>query len=383
MARRYGTSGDESYYSELYENAVYIQDGVTGDYGRDKRDSGAPILRNVKTGERVFLRRMGLNPKERGAYLRRVLEPPHVEGLLWPADLIRLDDKANKICNLFVDHEYRPVGTPFELRPGGYAVAMPVFNADLMPGDMKFNQIKPLRWTEPPIQSIAVRLAMILDQLNSAGYNYNDLHPSRLIFPPSGRVLLDYSHLILPREAQSDSISSPRNRQDYKNNQNYNQNLRDIQDLRDFQWSDKNWVEKYPLDFADPSLIQGLIPAPDRQSQNYSFAALLFYLFFNRGPYDGGLFAGYPDDTPYNHETRLKYILRLPIFIFDPDDDSNAPGFFAEDDEIITLWSECPEVLKSLFLKALPRVRAERREKNIARPEPLEWLAAFKSLGWK
>ena len=361
IRRKYGTSGDENYYSELYENTVYIREGMTGDYGRDKRDGDTPLLRNIKTGEKIFLRRLSLRPDERGAYLQRVLEPPRADGLLWPVDLIRLDGGADESCHLFVDHEYAPIRTPSELLPGGYAVAMPVLNADVIPGDIKFNQIRPSRWTEKNIQTLAVRLAGILDQLNSAGYDCNDLHPSRLIFPPSGRVLLDYSHLICPRKIPSGvpGVSA---------------------DAGSFLRTPRN--HNYSLDFADPAVIQGLVPIPDRQSQNYTLAALLFYLFFNRGPYDGGLFAGYPDNTPHNHEIRMEYISRLPVFIFEPGDDSNAPGAFAEDDEIITLWAECPEILKSLFLRALPRTNAERRGKNTARPEPLEWLAAFRSLGW-
>lgn len=137
----------------------------------------------------------------------------------------------------------------------------------------------------------------------------------------------------------------------------------------------------YPVEFAEPAVVQGRQEYFDYRSQNYSMAAMFFYLMFGRHAYDGKLMDGYMDDTEREHYEKFRDYHKMPVFIFDPEDDSNALGTFADEQAILDLWTEVPEKLKYLFLRALRQENAERTGKDNT-PLPEEWLNCFELLGW-
>ena len=105
---------------------------------------------------------------------------------------------------------------------------------------------------------------------------------------------------------------------------------------------------------------------------------MLFYLLMGRHAYDGSLLAGYPDDDPYNHYVKFRDYHKMPVFIFDPEDRSNAIGTFEEERGTVVLWEEAPEELRGWFLHALRRSGSKAAES----PSPENWLALFRHLGW-
>ena len=127
--------------------------------------------------------------------------------------------------------------------------------------------------------------------------------------------------------------------------------------------------------------MQGKQEMFDYRSQNYSMTAMFFYLMFGRYAYDGKLMDGYMDDTEREHYEKFRDYHKMPVFIFDPKDDSNALGTFADEQQILDLWEETPGEIKTLFLHTLCQENAERTGKDrTASPE--DWLKCFEKLGW-
>ena len=134
------------------------------------------------------------------------------------------------------------------------------------------------------------------------------------------------------------------------------------------------------MEFADPSVVCGQAPELSFRSQNFSLCALLFYLLMGRYAYDGSMLVGYPDNDSYNHYVKFRDYHKIPVFIFDPADRSNAIGTFEEERRTITLWEEAPEELRGWFLHALCRPPSAANPAES--PAPENWLALFRHLGW-
>ena len=345
-----------SYDGELYGESVYERIGSTEDPISGGADGGhSPLLRNWQTGETFFLRRVNLeNRWVKNAYFRRILEPPRTERIFWPVDLLPLPDELRAECTLFVDHEYVPIHTPPEQRKGEYAVALP------MPKDKKrtsgTERLARLKknWKDEKTRNVAVQLTEAVADVNREGYLYHDFHPSRICFGDKERLFLDYSNLAC----------------------SYGERIEEADAF--LRKPEKN---TYPLEFAAPGIIQGQNATLSFRSQNYSLCAFLFYLLIGRYAYDGALLAGYPDDNPYNHDVKFRDYHKLPIFIFDPDNTSNAVGAFEEDKAVVRLWEECPEELRGWFVHTLC-LRPNGLEEATDYPTAENWLALFRRLGW-
>ncbi|HEY7838149.1 MAG TPA: hypothetical protein VIC54_06090 [Terriglobales bacterium] len=87
---------------------------------------------------------------------------------------------------------------------------------------------------------------------------------------------------------------------------------------------------------------------PSIQTDLYSLAVLLFYIFFVHHPLEGRRELAI-------HSFDLPAMTRLfgsePLFIFDPDDDSNAPVPGAHDNAL-TYWPLYPRAFRALFTRA-------------------------------
>ena len=97
--------------------------------------------------------------------------------------------------------------------------------------------------------------------------------------------------------------------------------------------------------------------------------------------YDGRLLTGYADDTIQTHYVKFRDYHKMPVFIFDPKDDQNALGAFFEEQQVIDLWNELPDALKTLFIQTLSQGNAERTT-SVNNPTPSMWLKTFEELGW-
>lgn len=349
---------DDLYYSMIYGSGIYewngqyVQDPLCGDNGEGYL---SPLLTNVITGEQFFAKRFNCNKKMHDCYRERILVPPVNGQILWPSDMIGLSDQQQADCSLFVAHEYTPTPTPNEERVGASALLFPYGGYPaVVNGIRKLDQIKPHNWKKREIRQMAAAIARALENLNRCGYFYADIHLSRLYFNNDFYVYLDFSNLIFS-----------------------------LKDAAGKEAKELCRVEptEYPIEFADPAVVRGLIPNVDFHSQNYSLCALFFYLFLGQYAYDGRLLTGYADDTAQAHYVKFRDYHKMPVFVFDPKDKKNAPGIFYEDQQVIDLWNELPEPLKTLFIKTLSQENAERTI-SVNNPTPSVWLKIFEEIGW-
>ena len=354
-AKKYRTQND-LYYSTVYGRGIYewtgqlVQDPLGGDRGEGRV---SPLLTNINTGEQFFLKRM--SERGRSQYRRRILTPPRVERILWPSDMVHLDEEQRHACSLFVAQEYAPTPIPESERDESDALLFPYGGYPMMvDGQRKLAQIETPNWKSPAVRDMAVEIARALEGVNRSGYFYSDIHLSRMYFTEQNEVFLDFSNLIY---SFRDSVGSA---------------------AADICRAESG---SYPIEFADPAVVQGLIPCVDLHSQNYSLCALFFYLFLGRYAYDGRLMTGYLDENVQQHYVKFRDYHKMPVFIFDPEDTTNSLGAFWEEQQVIALWEELPAPLRELFVRTL-RQKNVKRLKPVNNPTPSTWLRYFEELGW-
>lgn len=342
------------YYSLIYGGGIYewngqrVQDPLGGDRGEGRT---SPLLTNLLTGESFFLKR--LPESVRGRFRARVMVPPRNEHILWPSDMVHLEEEQREACGLFVAQEY--TAAPAAEQEGADALLFPYGGYPRMvDGLRKLSQIESPNWKVREVRRMAVEIVRALEGLNRSGYFYADFHLSRLYFADTGTAFLDFSNLVF--------------------------SLRDCVG-READTACRVEQGAYPLEFADPALVRGLALHADLHSQNYSLCALLFYLFLGRYPYDGRLLTGYVDDTPQQHYVKFRDYHMMPVFIFDPEDTKNSLGAFWEEQQVIELWEELPWELREMFIRTLRQENAERTG-LVNNPTPSTWLRCFQELGW-
>lgn len=207
------------------------------------------------------------------------------DSFLWPEDLI-----------------YKRPGEPFgyimPLRPKNYRSIV-----DLMK-----------RKAEPSFYALcraAFNLTQGYQKLHAMGYSYRDISFGNLFFDPdTGDVLIcDNDNVSVNGKDDSSVYGTPR--------------------------------------FMAPEIVLGKAK-PSRNTDLFSLAVLLFYMFMMNHPLEG------------KREAEIKCMdihamNRLygtdPVFIFDPDDKSNRPVRGYQDNALI-YWDLYPEHLKQLFVQA-------------------------------
>ncbi len=108
---------------------------------------------------------------------------------------------------------------------------------------------------------------------------------------------------------------------------------------------------------------------PDAETDKYSLAVLLFYMFFLNHPLEGKKDA---EIECFDEKARKKLYIEEPVFIFDPNDDSNRPTEEFHNNAII-YWEIYPEFIKELFIRAFTKGLHDRNE----RVQEGEWKKAF------
>lgn len=108
---------------------------------------------------------------------------------------------------------------------------------------------------------------------------------------------------------------------------------------------------------------------PNEESDFFSIAVILFYIWSKGHPFEGKAFV---EDF-----LDLKEYMKNPVFIFHPTDKSNS----AETDEgdfedVVYWWNALPEMMKKLFTKAFVDKLEERRN----RISVTQWIARFQEI---
>ncbi|MCL1904308.1 MAG: hypothetical protein FWF94_07815 [Oscillospiraceae bacterium] len=123
--------------------------------------------------------------------------------------------------------------------------------------------------------------------------------------------------------------------------------------------------------FMAPEIVRGEAQ-PSRNTDLFSLAVLLFYLFMVHHPLEGALEAKIKALDIYAME---KLYGRKPVFIFDPDNESNRPVKGYHDNAII-YWDIFPKRIKDLFIESFT-VGIEHPERRVTERR---WLDAIINL---
>lgn len=123
--------------------------------------------------------------------------------------------------------------------------------------------------------------------------------------------------------------------------------------------------------FMAPEIVRGE-KRPSRETDRYSLAVLLFYLFMVSHPLEGKLEANI---KCMDMAARIKLYGTDPVFIFDPDNKTNRPVKGIHDNANI-YWPLYPEKLRQMFVKSFT-VGLSQPNKRITEPE---WMSVFANM---
>ena len=306
------------------------------------------VLKNINTNETYFAK--SVERKDTKKYIDLILHSMPVKEVLWPSDVIVNSLKQEKLSEIAVTQNY----TDRAINLNGTSEAYVLFPnngySHMIDLEMWLQRLgKEANWKNNKIIQFIKNFLAIISDINHNGYLFFDYHFSRILLDSSDKIMINFSHLFFREESADESR---------KGFPNYT----------------------YPIETAEPATFLGHNDILDEQCQNYSLCAFLFYLMFNRWPYDGRLLDEYTDMSLQEHYTKFRQYQSMPVFIFDPEDDQNKLGMFHGEEKLISLWNDCPEQIKTEFTKIL-------RKDNTTRPENYyslsadEWLSIFSDSG--
>lgn len=130
--------------------------------------------------------------------------------------------------------------------------------------------------------------------------------------------------------------------------------------------------------YMAPEIVRN-IARPDKYSDRFSLAVVLFRLLFLDHPLEGKIVACQPCLT---EALELKYYGKSPIFIFDPNDDSNRPVPSIHRN-VLQLWGVYPQFIRDLFIRAFSKEAMNADDMNTVKHTRLldnDWQYAFVKL---
>lgn len=387
------------FYSLIYSNGIYEYNGdcvslpVLSKYL--KTEEKTPLLKNIVTGETYFLKKVKLAEPLSSAhsisqdlrYYFDIIRNP-IQGFAeWPADIIGLpgeiSDGVPSLRHFYDDSADKTEITDAALlfgyclssRPdnGGYPVFLTLdtwLYANFEDKAQMFD------YNNQQVLSIAKKTVEKINEINKNKYLYFDFDFSRILLTTDYKLYFDFSNLMLHgKNVSSDSNSG----------------------CSEYSLSVTNDDKRLlPLDFIEPYLFADYrsknsnVISLDIRTQNYSLAAMIFYLLLGHKPYSGSRLLEHQESDRSMHFAYLKqyYLEDANIdFIFDykRKDNNNVPNdksriFFARE---IELWEALPENIREMFLRALSGSSAYRRgedKRKTAFPTPADWLSALSAL---
>jgi len=192
------------------------------------------------------------------------------------------------------------------------------------------------RRAEPSFKTLcraAFNLTKGYEKLHSMGYSYRDISFGNLFFDPdSGDVLICDNDNVSAHE-QVSVYGTPR--------------------------------------FMAPEIVTGKAK-PSRNTDLFSLAVLLFYMFMLNHPLEGKLEA---DIKCMDLHAMNRLYGTNPVFIFDPDNKSNRPVKGYQDNALI-FWELYPKRIKELFTSSFT-IGLFQPEKRVTEKQ---WMNAFSNL---
>ena len=192
---------DDILYSAVYGKGFYqwtgrmVQDPLAGD---DGQGSVSPLLENIDTQEIFFMKKLYEKDEMLPKYIRFIQNPADQKDVLWPCDLIQLNDSEQIGCSLAVDQPYNFSHERTE-DDTSLAVLFPYGGYPVMEDGFRYlSHVGEMSWKNKKIQQMAIEIARRIQSINESGYLYLDFHLSRLFFSQDGRLYLNFSNLIFP-----------------------------------------------------------------------------------------------------------------------------------------------------------------------------------------
>ena len=376
------------YYSEIFPNGVYthcenqvvplpIPDTLN-------KVKNTQIVKNILTHKLFFCKKIYSSSKQKDVLISEILYPSsHVAS--WPVDLIKIEkiDENKHIDIVDLRHLYCDEYHNVQEYAANYILLFPYYENDstcrggyayYTPLDawLKNEPITQKNYKNNNIKRICVSIVHALNKVNKDGYTYFDFNLSRFMLKPDFTVVPEYTNLIMNKDLTNKKITKELSLQ----------------------------YGLIPLDFIEPFVYLSNSTQQSNgrtektilfnmSTQNYSLAAMLFYLMFGRKPYEGNRLMQNQDDIDDN-VSHYAYLRNLYLkdenihFIFDNSYDNpnlltdEYTDMFATE---IGLWNECPKELRKIFTNTLNRQNTL-RESYVRAPKPDSWVHLFDSLGW-
>ena len=342
-------------FSAIEGRGVYKDTGLTYSDPLDNGDREIPcqVFENLINGERLYAKTISIQPEDgedTSEVVKHIFNTTNAlssDILFWPRDVIEYHTDRPYATN-FVEEFYSAIVDYRNDNAFDYAV---LFSAEDYVESITLGEymeyLQPLNFENPDVRELIGKLLEYFISLNSQGYIYLDINFDKIRIKANKDIYLDYSSLLFG---------------DLENTRMY----------KDF----------YPIEFALPALVAGIVQDADKEMQDYSLSALIFYLCYGRMPYDGGLMDDYRVESDERaHYRKYQKYHEIAIFIFDVVNRSNRIGELESEQEVVKLWNKTPEKIKANFRQSLCRDNAMRQ--SSAGSVPLEkWLEDLKSVGW-
>ena len=197
----------------------------------------------------------------------------------------------------------------FNNSKNGFGYIMPLIDTGRF---ITLNQVVFGRVRQPNLQilsRISYLLTLALDTIHASGLAYCDINQGNLMFDPDNGdiVICDNDNVVV---------------------------------------NNANVPVKGVWEFMAPEVALGT-SHPNAESDKYSIAVMLYYLWTWEHPMEGKKTqAIYSWDIP----AKKKYYAAEPVFVFDPDDNSNNAEGIPELDTSVQRWERmCPPRLKEMF----------------------------------
>ncbi len=180
------------------------------------------------------------------------------------------------------------------------------------------------------VADAAINIIQAFRELHNSGYSYQDINNGNFfINPDNGDVLI----------CDNDNVSP------------FGTNLGILGKQR----------------YMAPEVVTG--GDPDKQSDRFSLAVILFRLLFINHPLEGK----YSTPPCMTKELERKYYGTAPVFVYDPADTRNRP-VLGTDKNLKIFWSVYPSYIKDMFIRAFS---SEVMLKQKPRVIEKEWLDVF------
>ena len=215
-------------------------------------------------------------------------------------------------------------GYIMEIRPSGYEELTNFFVGSKKQQQVRFKSFN-------AISTAAINIIQAFRELHNRGYSYQDINNGNFfINPTTGKVLI----------CDNDNVSP------------FGTNLGIMGKQR--------WMA--------PEIVT-MQCDPDKQSDRFSLAVVLFRLLFINHPLEGK----YSTPPCMTKDLEKKYYGSEPIFVYDPNDDRNRP-IPGTDKNLKLFWNIYPQYIRDLFTRAFSQEVMHKKKPRVLEKE---WLDAF------